>query len=124
MREGRELVAAFDAIMDAPPSARGPRVERLRTSTPSDPEARRARELCIRLFDSIAAAASMQERLEPMARELDAYVDAGRPVPDDRRDAVLRLYADAQRATEAASQALAPCTHAVDALRAHRARRR
>lgn len=122
--EGREVVEVFDAIMDAAPRDRGPRVERLRALSLVDASARLARQRCLLLFDSIARASTLQERLEPMAAELDGYADAGRPVPTERRAEVLRLYTEADAATRAASDALAPCTEAMNGLRAHRARRR
>lgn len=123
VRDGRLVVAGFDAVMDAQPTTRSPQVEAMRGLSLTDPAARTARDRCIVLFDAIGRASALQDRLEPLASHLDGYVDAGLPVPPTERDVVLGLYREATTATQQAADALAPCTQAIDGLRAHRARR-
>ena len=110
--------------MQAGEGRRGPHLERMRTLPLADREVRRSRDTCVRMFDAVARASALQASLEPMADRLDALVDAGLPVPIDQRAEVVRVYREANEATERASRELDPCVHGIDRLRVHTARRR
>lgn len=110
--------------MSAGEGRRGPYLERMRAMPIADSQVRRSRDTCLRMFDAVARASELQRSLEPIADRLDALLDAGVPVPIDQRAVVLRVYREANAATEVASRELDPCVQGIDRLRVHAARRR
>jgi len=117
IRDGRRVLEAYDSAMNVHGASRVSAVARLKSLTVSDPLADRARDACALMFASLATATELETRLEPMAARLDALAHRDAAVPTAERLEVLQLYALATRAADATAAQIAPCTHAMDALR-------
>lgn len=122
--EASALVVAFDDVMRAEGEARVRRLAALRASQPTTLAVREAREACLEMFDALAQATLLEDRLEPMARDLEALARADAAVPEPVQRQVIALYHQADSATREAELALPRCVERIDGLRLHAARRR